>query len=389
MSPAVEAGMADHPKARTPSAPGTTAGIGHSILARVLYALATIQLVWAYHSRLPSYLRLDAYENGLERTPFQSRILMMLVLRWAHHNPFLIKIAEILSTSTPIYRSHIQPEAFVLATMDTMGVVLAGWVATRIYEAASERRLLTAYVYPLVLVFCATSYILLPLQPFRFYYDLPSLGFFSVGLYLIYFRKNPLWFAALFVIATINRETTLMLLWFFVLAAVAEGHAVDWRRAYAPRTLAVVVPLALYWTGWHIFVGRMFAHNHLEWIQHYVVNAVLLAWPPAWPQMLSAGCFLILPILVFRRCVKDATLRIWLWALPAWFGIMFVYGILVEVRIFGELIPYLACMAALIAEQTILGRIENDVERQRPPFAKKLPSHRSSLPPSVESPVYR
>ena len=352
--------MADHPKARTSCTPGTTAGIGHGILACVLYALATIHLVWAYHSRLPSYLRLGAYESGLERTPFQSRILMMLVLRWAHHNSFLIKFAEILSTSTPIYRSHIPPEAFVLATMDTMGVVLAGWVATRIYEAASERRLLTAYVYPLVLVFCATGYILLPLQPFRFYYDLPSLGFFSVGLYLIYFRKNPLWFAALFVIATINRETTLMLLWFFVLAAVAEGYAVDWRQAYAPRTLAVVVPLALYWTGWHIFVGRMFAHNHLEWIRHYVVNAVLLAWPPAWPQMLSAGCFLILPILVFRRCVKDATLRIWLWALPAWFGIMFVYGILVEVRIFGELIPYLACMAALIAEQTILGRIEND-----------------------------
>ena len=360
MSPAVETGMADHPKARTSCTPGTTAGIGHGILACVLYALATIQLVWGYHSRVPSYLRLDAYENGLERTPFQSRILMMLVLRWAHHSAFMNKLADIVSAGTPIYRSHIRPEAFVLATTDTMGVVLAGWMATRIYEAASERRLLTAYVYPLVLVFCATSYVLLPLQSFRFYYDLPSLGFFSVGLYLIYFRKNPLWFAALFVIATINRETTLMLLWFFVLAAVAEGYAFDWRRAYAPRTLAVVVPLALYWTGWHIFVGRMFAHNHLEWIRHYVVNAVLLAWPPAWSQMLSAGCFLILPILVFRRCVKDATLRIWLWALPAWFGIMFVYGILVEVRIFGELIPYFVCMAALIAEQTILGRIEND-----------------------------
>lgn len=389
MSPAVETGMADHPSARTPSALVTRVGDGHRALARVLYALATIQLVWAYHSRVPAYLRLDAYENGFERTPFQSRILMMLVLRWAHHNPFLIKLAEILSTSTPIYRSHIRPEAFVLAAMDTMGVVLAGWVATRIYEAASERRLLTAYVYPLVLVFCATSYVLLPLQSFRFYYDLPSLGFFSVGLYLIYFRKNPLLFATLFVIATINRETTLMLLWFFVLAAVTEGYAVDWRRAYAPRTLAVIVPLALYWAGWHIFVGRMFAHNHLEWIRHYWVNAVLLAWPPAWPQMFSTGCFLVLPIFLFRRCVKDPTLRIWLWTLPAWFGIMFVYGILVEVRIFGELIPYLACMATLIAEQAILGRIENGVEWRRPSFARKLPSSASSSAPKVESPVYR
>ncbi len=380
MSPTVETGMADHPSARTPRAPVTPVEIEHGILARVLYALATIQLVWAYHSRVPSYLRLDAYESGLERTPFQSRILMMLLLRWAHHNAFLVRLVDLVSRFTPIYRSHITPETFVLAITDTLGVVLAGWVATRIYEAASERQLLTAYVYPLVLVFCVTSYILLPLQSFRFYYDLPSLGFFSVGLYLIYFRKNPLLFAALFVVATINRETTLILLWFFVLAAITEGHAADWHRAYAPRTLAVVVPLGLYWAGWHIFVGRMFAHNHLEWIRHYVVNAVLLAWPPAWPQLFSAGCFLILPILVFRRCVKDATLRLWLWVLPVWFGIMFVYGILVEVRIFGELVPYLACMSALIAEQAILARLATHAGPCDPPRihpnAIAPPSHR-------------
>ncbi len=332
-------------------------GNGHSVLIRFLYALATIQVVWAYHDRMPPYLRLDAYENGFERTPFQTRILMMLVLRWAHHCALLVRFAEVLSKVTPIYRTTIRPESLVLVTMDTLGIVLAGWAATRMYEAASERHLLTMYVYPLVLVCCATTYILLPLQSFRFFYDLPSLGFFAVGFYLIYFRKHPLWFALLFIVATVNRETTLLLLLFYVLAAVTKEGGIDWRRAYAPRTLAVVTPLAIYWAAWHVFVGQMFAHNHLEWIRHYVVNTVLVAWPPAWPQMFAAGCYLILPIVLYRRYVKDETLRLWLWALPAWFGIMFVYGILVEIRIFGELIPYLACMAALIAEQTILAHL--------------------------------
>jgi hypothetical protein len=340
-----------------------SAGNSHPVLVRFLYILATIQVVWAYHDRVPAYLRLDAYENGWERTPFQSRILMMLVLRWSHHSVALNRLAAVLARVTPIYRSRVRPESLVLAAMDTAGIVLAGWVATRIYEAASERHLLTVYVYPLVLVFCATTYILLPLQPFRFYYDLPSLGFFSVGFYLIYFRKHPLWFAALFLVATVNRETTLLLLPFFVLAAVTDGNGIDWSRAYAPRTLAVVLPLALYWVAWHVFVGRLFQHNHLEWIRHYEVNAVLMAWPPVWPQLFAAGCYLILPILIYRRCVRDQTLRLWLWVLPAWFGIMFVYGILVEIRIFGELIPYLACMAALIAEQTILVRIDGGERR--------------------------
>ena len=363
-------------------------GNGHSVLIRFLYALATIQVVWAYHDRMPPYLRLDAYENGFERTPFQTRILMMLVLRWAHHCAFLIRFAEVLSKVTPIYRTTIQPESLVLVTMDTLGIVLAGWAATRMYEAASERHLLTVYVYPLVLACCATTYILLPLQSFRFFYDLPSLGFFAVGFYLIYFRKHPLWLALLFVVATVNRETTLLLLLFYVLAALTKEGGVDWRRVYAPCTLAVVTPLAIYWAAWHVFVGHMFAHNHLEWIRHYVVNAVLLAWPPAWPQMFAAGCYLILPIVLYRRYVKDETLRLWLWALPAWFGIMFVYGILVEIRIFGELIPYLACMAALIAEQTILSHLPSDTRWQQWSTAKKTPTDKSRLR-SMETGVLR
>ena len=64
---------------------------------RILYALATIQFVWAYHSRVPPYLHLDRYENGLEVTPCQTRVLMMWLLRWAHHNAFLIRLADLLS----------------------------------------------------------------------------------------------------------------------------------------------------------------------------------------------------------------------------------------------------------------------------------------------------
>jgi len=341
----------------------------HRTLTRVLYLLATIQLVWVYHSRMMPFLHLEKYENGLEVTPCQTRILMMLALRWAHHNRFLIYLADVLSRITPLYRSHLYPETFIFAITDTVGIAVAGWVTTRIYDAASERRLLTAYVYPLMLVFCAVSYVLVALHPYRFYYDMPSLGFFAAGLYLIYFRKHPLLFAVLFVVATLNRETTLLLLLFFVLAAVTDGSAPDWRRVYAPRTLAVVVPLGMYWTGWHIFVNHQFAQNHFARIPAIAINTTLLVWPPAWPQMLAVGCYSILPILVYRTRIQDRTLRIWLWTLPAWFGIMFFYAIVVEIRLYGELIPYLACVAALVMEQGILHRLTSE----ECPSAESLP----------------
>jgi hypothetical protein len=349
----------------------TSANRSHRAGMWALYTLATVQLVWAYHSRVPPYLHLERYENGLEVTPCQTRVLMMWLLRWAHHNPLMIRVADLFSRFTPIYRAHITPETLVLAITDTLGIIAAGWVATRIYDAASKQHLLTDYIYPLVLVLCAATYVLTSLHARSFYYDLPSLGFFSVGLYLIYFRKHPLWFAALFVLATLNRETTLVLLLFFVLAAMTESGVADWRRCYAPRTLAVVFLLAIYWIAWHVYVDRLYAANHAAWIPAYKINLVLLAWPPAWPQLFAAGGFTILPIVLYRKRVKDATLRLWLWALPAWFGLMFLYGIIVESRLYGELIPYLACMGALIAEQSIVARMAtvaqpSDVVRMLP-----------------------
>jgi hypothetical protein len=355
----------------------------HPAWIRILYLLATIQLVWAYHGRMVPYLHLDRYENGLEVTPCQTRVLMMWLLRWAHHSPFLIRLADFFSRFIPIYRSHIVPETFVLGITDTAGIVLAGWVTTRLYEAASERRLLTAYIYPLVLVFCAVTYVMVALHARSFYYDLPSLGLFALGLYLIYFRKHPLFLAALFVIATLNRETTLVLLLFFVLAAMTETGSIHWRRAFAPRTLAVIIPLALYWLVWHVAINRIFAQNHTAQIPAFKMNLVLLAWPPAWPQLFAAGAYSILPIVLYRNRVRDVTLRLWLWTLPAWFGLMFLYGIIVEGRLYGELIPYLACMSALIAEESILARTAIHTQPTEPAriFAEEIMT-KTTVPPS-------
>jgi len=59
-------------------------------------------------------------------------------------------------------------------------------------------------------------------------------------------------------------------------------------------------------------------------------------------------------VVVMRRRICDPRLEAWLWLLPVWFGFMFVYGILIETRVFGELIPLIVCATVLIVEEGLL-----------------------------------
>ena len=319
-----------------------------------LNLLASIQFVWFYVNRVPSCIKLLPYEQGYERTPFQYRLLMMFPLRWAHQSPLVIKLAAQLTAATGWFPHGVRPEGIVEAAIDLACVCVAGLVARRLYQASSRTGLLTPYVYPLTLVMATGTYSVLTMHQLRFVYDLPSLAFFSVGLYLIYFRRNRLLFAALFLIATVNRETTLLLLLFFAIAQCMHGPRFHWRRLYAAGTLAVVLPLAACWVGWHLWVVRHFAANPTESQPRFWLNISLLLWPLAWPQMVGVFCYLGPVIFIYRKLIPDPLLRAWLWVIPAWIGFMLYFGVFIEIRIFGELIPYVAVLAMLLCEEKIL-----------------------------------
>ena len=322
-----------------------------------LYALATVQLVWCYLWLVRPYVQTVQYEHGEERMPFQGRLMMMLPMRWAHGNAPLVWVSSWLSKYIYWFPRVVSPEVIVQGLISIVCLVVTGVVATRIYEAASSRRLLTPLIYPLVLVLCVGTYVLHTIQNFRFIYDLPSLAFFALAMYVLYFRKPVAWFVAIFVVATINRETTLLLLGFFLLDRAVVHGRVEWRRVLAWRNIAVVVPLALYWVAWQVEVRRIFAGNRSEFYPRIPLNVSFFVQPQAWPQLLGGCCYLLPIVLVFRGSLRDARLRAWLWVLPAWFGFMFVYGILIETRIFGELIPYIAVAGALMAEDALVRRL--------------------------------
>jgi hypothetical protein len=46
-----------------------------------------------------------------------------------------------------------------------------------------------------------------------------------------------------------------------------------------------------------------------------------------------------------------------LWLIPLWLAFMFPYGILVETRVWGELIPLVVCATAVICEEILMMRM--------------------------------
>lgn len=149
---------------------------------------------------------------------FQTRLLLAPLFRWAQSSAQLAHLAADWSKNKYFFPHRIGPGGGGQFYLDVPCVLIAGWVALRIYQAASRRHLLESLVYPFFLLLCTVTYILHVVQNYRFIYDMRSLMFFAVGLYLIYFRKPVLWLVALFAVATLNRETTLLLIPFFLLS---------------------------------------------------------------------------------------------------------------------------------------------------------------------------
>jgi hypothetical protein len=292
----------------------------------VVYVVATIQFVWCYLWLTRPYVNTLLYEQGRERMPFQGRSLMMLPMRWAHESFTLQRMSGPFAMSHFWFPRPVAPEVLVQAAIDVGCLLVAGYMTTKIYEASSRSRLLTPMVYPLLLVVCGATYVMHTVQNFRFLYDLPSLAFFSIAMYLMYFRRSAVYFAGLFVLATMNRETTLLLLPLFALNEAVRGGEMHWPLLWQWRTLRVVVPLAVFWMAWQVFLRHVFAGNASEFYPRINWNVKSLLVPQAWPQLLSACGYLLLFVVVMRGRIRDRRLRAWLWLVPVWFGFMFVLG---------------------------------------------------------------
>jgi hypothetical protein len=346
-----------------------------------LCLLMTVQFVGCYLFLGRPYIDFHRFGHGYERLPFQTRLLLAPLFRWALESPFMLHYASHWSSDNYFFPRGIGPGGVLELFIDIPCVIVAGWATLRIYQAASQRRLFDWLIYPFFLILCVVTYTLHAVQNFRFLYDFPSLAFFALGLYLIYFRKSAALFVSLFAVATLNRETTLLLIPFYLLSACLPSappgdnkypqptpincfdpaaHSFNWRRALKPEVAFPVLLMLAYWTAWHVYVFHLFRHNVSEYYPRLDWNWRYLTHVRYYPQLLSAGGYLLPFLFVFRKKIDDRQLRLWIWVIPAWFALMTVWGLLVETRIFGELIPLITCGAALIAEEALVSAVHKN-----------------------------
>ena len=334
-----------------------------------LYVLATVQFVGAYIYLEFPYVNLQLWEDGSERLPFQTRLLLAPLYRWVDHASWTTAYAARLARNTYFFPNGVTAGGVLEFYLGIACVLVSGFVAVRIYNASTRRGLLRPLVFPIFLGMCVLAYIVHTVQNFRYVYDMPSLLAFAVGFYLIYFRKPLVWFVLLFAMATLNRETTLLLLPFWAVSQALQPNGdVRWRALLAWPVLAVVASLGLYWAAWHHLVFAMFGANPSEYYPRLGWNLHAFIRLRYWPQLASAFGFLWPFLFLYRRQVRDPQLRAWLLILPVWYAFMLLWAIVTETRVFGELLPFLAPVAAIMAEEIFAAKVLRQAWRDEENF---------------------
>src|ERR1700712_283988 len=115
--------------------PGSAEGLRCMPLRRqaalmLIYILATIQFAWCYLWITRPYVNTLQYEEGLERMPFQGRLLMMFPMRWAHHSTTLQLLTQPFAISHFWFPRPVAPEVLVQAAIDVVCLLLAGYFTT-------------------------------------------------------------------------------------------------------------------------------------------------------------------------------------------------------------------------------------------------------------------
>ncbi len=319
----------------------------------VLYLCATLQFVRYYSKATTFYLNMGLYLNGQERLPFQERVLPIFLIRPLLHSPW---VASHLIHADGNFTADRGP----LYLISLFALLIAGIFVQKLYNRVSLDRSLKFLVYPLFLYAIIWSYSIHNEANFSYPYDMLSVAFFAAGLYVI-FRRYFWFLAAIIVLGTLNRETTLFLIGIFILDAASLAQA-EPLSVHGKRFNLRAVPwfratlLFCIWLAIKIALARHFVHNdNSENFVRLWSNIGRLK-PRLWPALLNICGYMLPIVFMLRRYLRPPRFANYLFIFPVWFAAMFYTGVIVETRVYGELCSFTAIALVLILEQYLRER---------------------------------
>lgn len=257
----------------------------------------------------------EALVAGVASTPYQYRVLI----------PWLVRGAL---------------EAHLIQTTSEMAVFAGIQVVALVLLAFVFRRYLSRFIHDRVLasVMALTLYAVLPFNYFNlpyYPYDIPSVLFFTLGLLLIY-ERNWRWFYPLFVIATLNRETSIFLT---VVTVFVLFDQYSWRTLTLLAGSQLAIWGAIKAGLWVLYQENRWMGYGLYQFQLKVNAATLLNSPIKGVIALATWGCLWLAVVIWHRRIHDVVLKRTLWTIPVFVAAMMFAGFVTELRIYGEVLP--------------------------------------------------
>lgn len=309
----------------------------------LLFLLAAVLIGRASVLQNFSSLDLHLYAHDHLLMPFQGRYLMVPVLRWAEGSPIMAGAAQLFKQSSR------GPVDLMMQIVNVSCLIAMGLVAVRLRNCFSP-----AAIYPwlapwLLLWIVLCEYV--ARQESRFYlpYDFVSALIFAVGI-LACVEYRPLPLLLILLVGSYNRETVICLLPIWLACNFDRSR---W------KVLSCTAIGLLVWFGVRLQVRSWVKGPMLGLALPWNVNLAMLL-PHHLPQVLSVGGFLVIPIWLGRKLIRDKLLiRTWLGSVPFVLSTL-IFGWWNETRIFGELNVLFAITAATQFEEYLrvsMGRV--------------------------------
>ncbi|MGB8481762.1 MAG: hypothetical protein WCE63_23410 [Acidobacteriaceae bacterium] len=237
--------------------------------------------------------------------------------------------------------------------------LISTYCITSIYRSFSKTGSL-AWLVPWVCIYAAQStYVVRYEQSWMYPYDFTALAFFAAGLWMIR-RRNFFLFSVIFLVGTLNRETMLFLLPVLAVELYSgiSGTEQMLTRFSVPALFTIL--LAALWFGTTLLIKHHFHGVRSEENSHLTNNIQFLRHIQDWPELASTCGFLWFIPLLFWSKINHLRLRMYILALMLpWVCVMFVYGMIAEARIYGELIALLVPTAVVLFEELELASVPN------------------------------
>ena len=330
-----------------------------------LLVLASVQCIRADFFISESSLNWREYAIGGEMMPYQGRVGMMPILRWAGDSPRMrqltTKYARTISVGS-IRTEPITPEKFasMLVGIVAMLATMAGafWF--------SRRRGLQPWWLANVLmlaIVCVTT-VMRATQNYWYPYDLPHMALFGLAML---FALEGWWVAMLacFAVDVPIRETSIFLL---LLTGPLFYRQRTESAGRVAKTAALLGGMLVFWLAVRVPIARRFAHNVNQISPRRVQNLHDVLFPYHWPQLFSAGGYLLFFVWMERRRL-DGDERLLLVCGALCMPVVLFFGVWTETRLWLEWTLPLAVMGATetmrwMQERSLPGA-QADAERSR------------------------